>query len=94
MMYTDKEFAESVYNNNAGLRVALAGMYGSDLTSWKSLAQAKADVDNYLIKTLGSNWAKYYNTQAAALSSLLNNMSKSSRQNVDLAGNRALSILH
>jgi TP901 family phage tail tape measure protein len=48
----------------------LALAYGKDAENFKSLAEVKAETDDYLIQHLGANWAEYYGTQEEALRAL------------------------
>lgn len=53
------------------LYTALASMYGTDLSNFKSIAQTKAEIDAELIKTLGANWGNYFNNQTDALNLMI-----------------------
>lgn len=53
----------SIVNGNAQLVNALGGYYDTDLGNFKSLAEAKAKIEETLIKNCASAWAKYYQVQ-------------------------------
>lgn len=58
----NETFFDTIKNNNQGLFEGLAKAYGLDIGNWKSLAQAKAQIDQQLIRNLSSAWSKYYGT--------------------------------
>jgi len=59
-MSGNEDFFTKIKDNNQGLFTALAGAYGDDVLNWKTLAQAKADIDKSLISQLADMWGKYY----------------------------------
>lgn len=59
-LMADQNYIKTSKVLNSDFRQWLIKTYGIDLTNYKSLAEAKAAVDNQLIKTLGKNWSKYY----------------------------------
>ena len=59
-MSGNEEFFDSIVNNNQSLFNALAEAYGDDVNNWKTLAQAKADIDKSLISQLADMWGNYY----------------------------------
>ena len=59
-MSGNEEFFDSIVNNNQSLFNALAEAYGDDVKNWKTLAQAKADIDKSLISQLADMWGDYY----------------------------------
>lgn len=68
-------FFNTIKQNNEGLFTALAKAYGVDVGNWKSMAQAKAEIDQALIQKLGAAWGQYYGVvidQATGLASLIN----------------------
>lgn len=56
----DETFFTSVKNNHQELFASLAGAYDTDISNWKTLAQAKADIDKSLVSQLAGMWGKYY----------------------------------
>lgn len=54
-------FFEKVKNNNQTLFDNLGKAYNLDVSNWKTMAQAKAEIDQTLIRNLSDAWAKYYN---------------------------------
>ncbi|GAA6278454.1 phage tail tape measure protein [Enterocloster bolteae] len=68
-------FFNTIKLNNEGLFTALAKAYGVDVGNWKTMAQAKAEIDQALIQKLGAAWGQYYGVvidQATGLASLIN----------------------
>ncbi|WP_367568357.1 phage tail tape measure protein [Lacrimispora sp.] len=59
-MSGNEDFFDSIVNNNQSLFNALAEAYGDDVNNWKTLAQAKADIDKSLISQLADMWGSYY----------------------------------
>lgn len=53
----------SIVNGNAQLVNMLGGYYNTDLGNFKSLAEAKAKIEETLIKNCAAAWAKYYQVQ-------------------------------
>lgn len=58
----NETFFETIKDNNQGLFENLAKAYDLDVNNWKTLAQAKAAIDQQLIQNLSSAWSKYYGT--------------------------------
>lgn len=56
----NEAFFSTIKENNQGLFTDLANAYGLDVDNWKTMAQAKAAIDQALIKDLSSAWSKYY----------------------------------
>lgn len=67
---TSTEFFSSIYNNNKSLFDDLSKAYGLDVSNWKTMAQAKAEIDQKLIQSLSSAWSKYYNIVFDSVSGL------------------------
>jgi TP901 family phage tail tape measure protein len=63
----DTEFYNEVLKNNTSLVNELKDNYDFDLTNYKSLAEAKYEVDKVLLLNLSDAWAKYYNLAATNL---------------------------
>lgn len=57
----NENFFSTIVNNNQALFSDLGKTYGLDVENWKTMAQAKAEIDQKLIKSLSSAWSKYYN---------------------------------
>lgn len=57
----NEDFFSNIYNNNKSLFDDLNKAYGLDVSNWKTMAQAKAEIDQKLIQSLSSAWSKYYN---------------------------------
>lgn len=57
----NEEFFTTIFNNNKSLFDDLANAYGLDVENWKTMAQAKAEIDQKLIQSLSAAWSKYYN---------------------------------
>lgn len=57
----NETFFETIKNNNQTFFDNLAKAYDLDVGNWKTLAQAKAQIDQELIKNLSTAWSKYYN---------------------------------
>ncbi|WP_195984078.1 tape measure protein [Clostridium sp. D33t1_170424_F3] len=55
-----EEFFEVLKSNNAVLFNSLAADYQKDGTNWKTLAQAKGDIEQNLITQLSQKWQEYY----------------------------------
>ncbi|MFT4007132.1 MAG: hypothetical protein QM683_16450 [Lacrimispora sp.] len=60
-MSGSEDFFTTVKNNNQSLFSNLSKAYELDVSSWKTMAQAKAEIDQTLIKNLSNAWIKYYN---------------------------------
>lgn len=56
----NESFFETIKNNNQELFDSLANAYELDVGNWKTLAQAKADIENSLVAQLANKWGKYY----------------------------------
>jgi chromosome segregation ATPase len=67
---TSTEFFSFIYNNNKSLFDELSSAYGLDVQNWKTMAQAKAAIDQKLIQSLSSAWSKYYNIVFDSISGL------------------------
>ncbi len=57
----NEDFFTTIVNNNQSLFDDLSKAYGLDVENWKTMAQAKAEIDQKLIQSLSSAWSKYYN---------------------------------
>lgn len=57
----NEDFFSRIVDNNQSLFSDLGKAYGLDVENWKTMAQAKAEIDQKLIKSLSSAWLKYYN---------------------------------
>lgn len=57
----NEDFFSTIVNNNRALFDDLGKAYGLDVSNWKTMAQAKAEIDQKLIQNLSSAWSKYYN---------------------------------
>lgn len=66
----NETFFSTIKNNNQGLFDELANAYGLDVKNWKTMAQAKAEIDQALIRNLSSAWSKYYNIVFDSVSGL------------------------
>lgn len=66
----NETFFSTIKNNNQGLFDELANAYGLDVKNWKTMAQAKAEIDQVLIQNLSSAWSKYYGTVVDAATGL------------------------
>ena len=64
MLMDSEEFYTAKVLGNAQVMDALSKLYNGDLSQYKSLAEAKAKVDEELIKNLASLWANYYKAGA------------------------------
>lgn len=53
----------SIVNGNAELVSVLGGYYNADIGNFKSLADAKAKIEETLIKNCAAAWAQYYKVQ-------------------------------
>lgn len=56
----NEEFFKVLKSNNAILFKNLAADYQKDGTNWKTLAQAKSDIEQKLIAQLSKKWQEYY----------------------------------
>lgn len=56
----NEEFFKVLKSNNAMLFKSLAADYQKDGTNWKTLAQAKNDIEQNLITQLSQKWQEYY----------------------------------
>ncbi|WP_024346885.1 phage tail tape measure protein [Lacrimispora indolis] len=66
----NEEFFTTIFNNNQSLFNDLANAYGLDVENWKTMAQAKAEIDQKLIQNLSTAWSKYYNIVFDSVSGL------------------------
>lgn len=66
----DEEFFSTIVNNNKSLFDDLSKAYGLDVSNWKTMAQAKAEIDQKLIQSLSTAWSKYYNIVFDSVSGL------------------------
>ncbi len=66
----NENFFSEIKNNNQTLFNNLAKAYGLDVSNWKTMAQAKAEIDQKLIQSLSSAWSKYYNIVFDSVSGL------------------------
>ncbi|WP_024347367.1 hypothetical protein [Lacrimispora indolis] len=66
----NEEFFTTIFNNNQSLFDDLSKAYGLDVSNWKTMAQAKAEIDQKLIQSLSSAWSKYYNIVFDSVSGL------------------------
>lgn len=64
----DTNLYNEVVKNNADRINKLSDDYKTDISNWKSLAQAKADIDGKLLTELTQKWADYYSTRSKLLS--------------------------
>ena len=72
---TSIQFWNAIGKNNAGLFNQYKENYNTDLNNFKSLAQAKADVEASLIGALGHNWADYYDATTGKITENFANLS-------------------
>ncbi len=56
----DTVFFEKVKSNNQSLFYDLSQAYGLDVENWKTMAKAKAEIDQQLMGNLSDAWSKYY----------------------------------
>jgi len=66
----NEDFFSTIVNNNQSLFDDLGKAYGLDVTNWKNMAQAKAEIDQKLIQSLSTAWSKYYNIVFDSVSGL------------------------
>jgi len=66
----NEDFFSTIVNNNQSLFDDLSKAYGLDVENWKTMAQAKAEIDQKLIQSLSSAWSKYYNIVFDSVSGL------------------------
>jgi len=66
----NEEFFGVIVNNNKSLFDDLSKAYGLDVENWKTMAQAKAEIDQKLIQSLSTAWSKYYNIVFDSVSGL------------------------
>ena len=66
----NEDFFSTTVNNNRSLFDDLSKAYGLDVSNWKTMAQAKAEIDQKLIQSLSSAWSKYYNIVFDSVSGL------------------------
>ena len=64
MLMDSEEFYKAKVLGNAQVMDALSKLYNGDLSQYKSLAEAKAKVDQELIQRLASLWSNYYRAGA------------------------------
>lgn len=57
---TDTNFYEAVFENNQEYIKVMNNLYGTDYENWKTVAQAKKEINNTLIKQLSGDWNRYY----------------------------------
>lgn len=57
---TNESFFTNLKNNNAALFKQLAKDYQGDHANWRTLAQAKGDIETSLITQLSEQWQEYY----------------------------------
>jgi DNA repair exonuclease SbcCD ATPase subunit len=71
----DTDLYNSVVKNNSDRVNKLSEYYGTDISNWKSIAQAKADIDGKLLQKLNEKWGDYYSQRAklAALETEITN---------------------
>lgn len=69
-MSGNEDFFSKIENNNKGLFDNLSNAYGIDVKNWKTMAQAKAEIDQTLIRNLSTAWSKYYNIVIDSVSGL------------------------
>lgn len=69
-MSDNENFFSNVRNNNQALFEKLNTAYGFDVGNWKTMAQAKAEIDQTLIRNLSTAWSKYYNIVIDSVSGL------------------------
>lgn len=67
---TNEDFFSSVVSSNEGLFTKMSKAYDVDVRNWKTLAQAKAEIDQKLIRSLSNGWSEYYGIQYDATSGL------------------------
>ena len=82
MLMDSEEFYKAKVLGNAQVMDALSKLYNGDLSQYKSLAEAKAKVDQELIQTLASAWSNYYRAGALVAQPL-----DGGRTLVDASGN-------
>lgn len=66
----NEDFFSTIVNNNQSLFNDLSKAYGLDVENWKTMAQAKAEIDQKLIQSLSTAWSKYYNIVFDSVSGL------------------------
>lgn len=69
-MSGNEDFFGKIKDNNQGLFDSLSTAYGVDVKNWKTMAQAKAEIDQTLIRNLSTAWSKYYNIVIDSVSGL------------------------
>lgn len=69
-MSDNENFFGNVKDNNKSLFDSLNVAYGLDVGNWKTMAQAKAEIDQTLIRNLSTAWSKYYNIVIDSVSGL------------------------
>ena len=59
-LMAEENFTKTAMVLNSDLRQQIIKQYGVDLAEFKSLAEAKAEIERRLINQLSDNWAQYY----------------------------------
>lgn len=66
-LLSSEQFFTAYLKGHQQMFTNIANAYNLDLNNWKTLAEAKAAIDEKLRKALGEGWAKYYQEGANAL---------------------------
>lgn len=97
MLIANADWVESTINNSSSLQRALAQYYENDVSNWNNTANTKLKVDQSLISSLSSLWAKYYNVSNAAIdneiATIQGILNASEQFNNSLLNNNALGII-
>lgn len=59
-MQDNEEFFKNVFDNHKDFFNQLSEAYDLDVNNWKTLSQAKADIDTNLIQNLSKAWSNYF----------------------------------
>lgn len=67
MLENSESYFNALGKGYSQLFSGIGTLYNHDFTNFRTIAQAKAEVDKILIENIGANWQKLYKTQAEAL---------------------------
>lgn len=76
MLLHSEKFYNTKIKGNAELATKLSEYYNIDLDNYKTLAQAKADVETALISTLSAKWQRYFNVTGNGIKATMDNLAR------------------
>lgn len=75
----NEHYYQQILNKNPEMVNALREAYGTDYENFKTIADAKQEVNNLLVRAIGKSWSELYATQEEGLQAIVDNYSQQAK---------------